>query len=98
MRYETIEIQITNLHKKEYRLLYDGDRNTVRLVGYKELVRESTRKRIYKVMRWYDWYNKRDRHDDRFIPVEQIELPFAVKQNFVNKLIADMTFITTESR
>ena len=98
MRFETIELQISDLRKKEYRLFYDGDKNTVRLVGYRELVRESTRKRKYNTVRWYDWYNKRDRYQDSFIPVEEIELPFSIKQAFVNNLIENMTFITTESR
>lgn len=87
---------IDQLHNKEYVLRYWPEDGKVRLVSYKELTRESTRKRIYTVIRWYDWHNHRDRDDKRFIPVDLITLPQSVKQEFVNQLIESLTFITRE--
>jgi hypothetical protein len=93
---KTFTIQISDLTKKEYTLRYWGEEGNVRFVAYKELRRESTRKRKYEVVRWYNWHNHRDRHDAKFIPVEQIELPPAIKQAFVHWLIEGLTFITRE--
>lgn len=90
------ELQISDLTKKEYTFAYFPDRGDVRLVGYKELRRENTRKRTYEVVRWYNWYNHRDRHDSKFIPINEIELPQSVKQAFVHELVEGLTFITTE--
>ena len=94
----TYTIQTSDLTKKEYTLRYWGEERKVRFVGYKELRRESTRKRKYEVVRWYNWNNNRDRHDPKFIPLDQLELPEAVKQAFIRDLIEGLTFITTESK
>ena len=95
-----IEVQISELTKKRYHLRAFERQSglDVRLVGYQELRRESTKKRKYEVVRWYDWYNNRDRHDKKFIPVEQVELPQSVKQSFITDLIEGMTFITTDGK
>ncbi len=90
------ELQISDLRKKVYVLQYFADNGQVRLVEYYEMTRENTRKRKYDVIRWYNWHNHRDRNDPKFIPVEQLELPHAVKQAFVQQLIEGLTFITTE--
>lgn len=91
-------IQVSDLTQKEYTLTYFAETGEVRLTGYRELKRESTRKRKYTVARWYNWYNHRDRYKDTFIPLDQIELPPAVKQAFITDLIEGLTFITTEGK
>jgi len=93
---QTFELQISDLRKKTFTLYYDAQTGNVRLVGYTEEVRESTRHRKYSIIHWYNWYNQRDRHQKEFISIDQIELPHSVKQQFVNELIAHLTFITTE--
>lgn len=95
---KTFEIQTSDLTKKQYTLRYWGENGDVRFVEYKELRRENTKKRKYEVVRWYNWNNTRDRHDSKFIPVEQVELPQAIKQAFVSWLIEGLTFITTEGK
>jgi len=97
---KVIEVQISDLTKKTYHLraLERSSGLDIRLVAYQELKRESTRKRRYEVVKWYDWYNTRDRFRDNFIPLEEIELPQAVKMAYVEWLIEGLTFITTEGK
>ncbi len=92
----TFEMPIDDLHKRQYTLRYWGESGDVRLVEYKELSRESTRKRIWNVDRWYNWHNNRDRHQSTFIPISEITLPQIIKDRFIQELITGLRFITKE--
>lgn len=83
------------LTRTQYTLRYFAERNTVRLVGYYEMHRDTPRKQKWIIDRWYDWHNQ-DRRDVRFKPISEITLPQAIKQQFMQELIESMTFIITE--
>jgi hypothetical protein len=97
---KTIEVQHDPLNKTMYTFRSFENRGNleIRLIGYQELRRENTRKRIYTVLKWYSFHNERDRYQSTFIPVEQIELPQAVKDAYIQWVLEGITFITTERK